>query len=209
MPPNRILISGAALLLFANGCRHGSPETHPASGQAQGIQIKQLDDRLRVEINGALFTEYFFKDVPRPFCYPLIGPGDLPMTRNWPMKTVPNEGHDHPHHRSLWFAHGAVNGEDFWSEQKDFGRIVHVSFPEIKSGERLAVIREKNNWLTAGGALVCTDERTLRIYNPSAADERCFDFEITLSAPDQPVTFGDTKEGSMAVRLAESMRLNR
>lgn len=207
MPSNHIVISGAVLLLLANGCCHGAAQTTSSNGPGEGIQIKQLDDRLRVEINGALFTEYFFKDVPRPFCYPLIGPGELPMTRNWPMKNVPDEEHDHPHHRSLWFAHGAVNGQDFWSEQKNFGRIVHVSFPEIKSGKQVAVIKETNNWIAASGTLVCTDERTLRIYNSSGSAERCFDFAITLSAPDQPVTFGDTKEGSMAVRLAESMRL--
>ena len=45
------------------------------SAPTQGVQITQLPDRLRVEINGRLFTEYFFKDVPRPYCYPLMGPG--------------------------------------------------------------------------------------------------------------------------------------
>src|ERR1051326_5279689 len=61
------------------------------------IQITELTNRLRVEINGHLFTEYYFKDVPRPYCYPLIGPGGAAMTRNWPMNTTPDEEHDHPH----------------------------------------------------------------------------------------------------------------
>jgi hypothetical protein len=34
-----------------------------------------------------------------------------------------------------------------------------------------------------------------------------FDYEVTLHATDGDVTLGDTKEGSMAIRLAESMRL--
>ncbi len=34
-----------------------------------------------------------------------------------------------------------------------------------------------------------------------------FDFEITLRATNGEVTFGDTKEGTLAVRLAETMRL--
>ena len=101
----------------------------------QGVQITENPDRLRIEINGKLFTEYFFKDVPRPYCYPLMGPGDTAMTRNWPMKSVPDEEHDHPHHRSLWFSHGSVNGNDFWSETKSAGKIIHEGFIEIKSGK--------------------------------------------------------------------------
>jgi len=172
-----------------------------------GVRITELPDRLRVELNGKLFTEYLFKDVPRPYFYPLMGPGEAAMTRNWPMKDTPDEQHDHPHHRSLWFAHGEVNGQDFWSEQKNFGRIVHDGFTAIKSGDKSGVISSRDKWVAADGKVVCTDERTLRIYAPGAADERVFDFEITLHASNGELTFGDTKEGTMAVRLAETMRL--
>lgn len=78
-----------------------------------GVEITNLGEKLRVEINGKLFTEYHFKDVPRPYFYPVIGPTGEPVTRNWPMKEAENEQHDHPHHRSLWFTHGDVNGHDF------------------------------------------------------------------------------------------------
>jgi hypothetical protein len=57
-----------------------STRAQPAS-QSGGVKITEQPDRLRVEINGQPFTEYFFKDVPRPFCYPLLGPGGLPMTQ--------------------------------------------------------------------------------------------------------------------------------
>src|SRR4029077_15037046 len=103
-------------------------DNNAAGNSGQGVKITEMPDRLRVELNGRLFTEYFFKDVPRPYFYPLIGPGETEMTRNWPMKSTPDEQHDHPHHRSLWFAHGAVNGQDFWSEAKNFGKIVHEGF---------------------------------------------------------------------------------
>jgi hypothetical protein len=181
-------------------------EQAPAADHAGGVQITELPDRLHIELNGKLFTEYFFKDVPRPYFYPLIGPGDAAMTRNWPMKTTPDEQHDHPHHRSLWFAHGAVNGNDFWSEAKSFGKIVHDGFDQIKSGKDQGIIKSRDKWVASDGTIVCTDERTFRIYN-TAQNERLFDFEITLRAPDKDVVFGDTKEGTMAVRLAETMRL--
>ena len=175
--------------------------------QGKGVQITQMPDRLRVEINGQLFTEYLFQNVPRPYCYPLLGPSELAMTRNWPMKNTPDEEHDHPHHRSLWYAHGSVNGHDFWSEEKSFGRIVHEGFDEVKSGLASGVIKSHDRWVTADGTAVCTDNRTLRIYNPGDRNERVLDFEVTLHAVNGDLKLGDTKEGTMALRLAETMRL--
>jgi hypothetical protein len=199
----RTFLGAASLSLFpALGCR-----TATAGGPSPGVQITPLPDRLRVEINGRLFTEYFFKDVPRPYCYPLIGPGEAAMTRNWPMKTTPDEDHDHPHHRSFWFAHGMVNGHDFWSEEKNFGKIVHQGFDEIKSGRSVGVIKSHDQWIAADGTLVCTDERVLRIHAPASPDQRMIDFEITLHPANGDLTLGDTKEGTMAIRLAETMRL--
>jgi len=184
-----------------------TPDQAALAASHQGVEITKLPDRLRVEINGQLFTEYYYKDVPRPFCYPIIGPDDLAMSRNWPMKTTPDEEHDHPHHRSLWFAHGSINGQDFWSEEKNFGRTVQERFTKIKSGKSQGVIASRNRWVAADGTVVCTDDRTLRIYNPNGANERVFDYDVTLHASQGPITFGDTKEGTMAVRLAETMRL--
>jgi hypothetical protein len=177
-----------------------------SAADSKGVQITELPDRLRVEINGKLFTEYHFKDVPRPFCYPLLGPGGVAMTRNAPMKEVAGEDRDHPHHRSFWFTHGNVNGVDFWSEARDFGKIVHGSFVKVSSGAQEGVIQSRHQWLAKDGTEVCTDERTLRIYN-RPDNERLFDYEITIHAGKEHVTFGDTKEGSMALRLAETMRL--
>jgi hypothetical protein len=199
-----LLLTGLGVWLLG-GCATGPGKQ---SGSAsRGVKITQEPDRLRIDIDGQLFTEYFFKDVPRPYCYPLIGPGESPMTRNWPMKTTPNEEHDHPHHRSLWFAHGSVNGQDFWSEEKDYGKTVHEAFTEIRSGRKSGVIKSRNQWVAHDGRVVCTDDRTLRIYRPVNSSERVFDFEITLHASNGELVLGDTKEGTMALRLAETMRL--
>jgi hypothetical protein len=182
--------------------------TNLLSFAAENSTITELTNRLRIEIGGKLFTEYYFKDVPRPFCYPLIGPGEVPLTRNFPMQNVPGEDQDHPHHRSLWFTHGSVNGVDFWSESTNAGKIVHDKFLETKTSGKEVVIRSANNWIDAKGILVCTDERMLRIYNSKENSPRIIDFEITLHAlKTNALTFGDTKEGSMAVRVAKSMQL--
>jgi hypothetical protein len=171
------------------------------------VVVRTQTDRVVVEIDGKLFTEYHFLNVPRPYFYPLLGPGGAPMTRNWPMKTVPDEEQDHVHHRSLWFTHGDVNGQDFWSESKEAGRIEHDRFVEVVSGPTSGRIVSRNRWVAKDGTLVCTDQRVFRVYAPDASDARTVDYEITLEALERPLVFGDTKEGSMAIRLAETMRL--
>src|SRR5690349_17801082 len=176
----RLLLSTGFGVLFLAAC--STNQSAAQSNSAKGVQISQLQDRLRIDIDGQLFTEYYFKDVPRPCCYPLMGPGNLPMTRDWPMKNVPNEEHDHPHHRSFWFAHGSINGQDFWSEEKNFGKTVHERFTGIKSGKTFGEIKSHNQWISHDGVVVCTDDRALRIYEPATPEERVFDFEITLHA---------------------------
>jgi hypothetical protein len=182
--------------------------TFAAEASAPGVKITELDGKLRVDLNGELFTEYVFQGAPHVYFYPLLGPSGLPMTRNWPMKPdAAGEEKDHPHHRSLWYSHGAVNGLDFWSEGAKAGKIVHDKFLELKSGNDQGVIRSACKWVAPDGKVTCTDERTFRVYaRPN--NERLFDYEITLQAPaDTELVLGDTKEGTMAIRVTETMRL--
>jgi hypothetical protein len=184
---------------------------------ADGVQITQLDDRLRVEINGKLFTEYHFTNVTRPYFYPVLGPGDLAMTRQWPMESKPGEEHDHPHHRGLWYTHSKVDGVDFWNDKEVNGKFVsvdgasiaHRKFTAIKSGAQVGVIQSTDDWVDQHGAVLCTDERTVTFY-AGADNERTLDFNITLRAPsDKPLVLGDDKDGAMAIRVAESMRVTK
>ncbi len=197
----------AALMLGMAGGALSQTNDQPATAKP-GVQITAHTNRLRVEINGQLFTEYYFTNVPRPFCYPLLGPGGLPMTRNYPMQSPEGEEHDHLHHRSFWFGHGLVNGQNFWTEQDAFGRQVHQQFTAIESGADCGVIKSENHWVAGDGQLICTDDRVLRIY-ARPDHERVFDFEITLHAGAKPLLLGDTKEGMFAIRIAESMRLTK
>jgi hypothetical protein len=84
---------------------------------------------------------------------------------------------------------------------------VHDGFIEVRSGKASGTIKSRNKWVAADGNVVCSDIRTLRIYAPRNDKERLLDFEIEIQALDKDVVFGDTKEGSMAIRLAETMRL--
>jgi sugar phosphate isomerase/epimerase len=172
---------------------------------ASGVTITKGQKKLRVDINGKLFTEYCFSDVPRPYFYPVIGPTGAPITRHWPMEEGKDEAKDHVHHRSLWYTHGEINGQDFWGEGSGSGKVVHDKFLQITSGRDMGVIKSTDKYVARDGTVVCTDTRTHRFYNRK--DGQIMDFEITIHASEGKVVMGDTKEGSMAIRLAPTMRL--
>jgi sugar phosphate isomerase/epimerase len=176
------------------------------AGAADGVKITQADKRVTVEIGGKLFTEYRYQEALRPFFYPVIGPTGEPVMRHWPIEEgFAHETHDHPHHKSLWYTHGAVNGVDFWSDGKNAGKIVHDKFLEVSSGPKTGVIKSQNQWIAPDGSVTCTDTRTHRFHD--TPDGTLMDWEITIHASNGQVTFGDTKEGSMAMRLAPTLRL--
>jgi hypothetical protein len=178
--------------------------SHSVSAAAD-VKLTRLDDRVRVEVGGALFTEYIFKGGPRPFLYPILAADGTRLTRDFPMQKTEGEETDHPHHRSLWFTHGAVNGVDFWTEGTGKGTIVNESV-EHSTPEKSSQIRARNRWLGPDGKLVCTDETVIRFFDQP--EGRFLDYEVTIQAlPGEPLVLGDTKEGSMAIRLAQWMTM--
>ena len=166
-----------------------------------------------VKIDGKLFTEYLTKAAHSPAMWPVIGPTGKPVTRSFPFTPATKDGtHDHPHHRSLWFTHDNVNGVNFWGSNVDDNKgesgphIAHREFVAIQGGRGMAQIVTRNDWMN-GDKRVCEDKRTV-LYGTGSADSRWIDFTITIKASDGDVTFGDTKEGTFAVRVADSMRVD-
>lgn len=177
---------------------------------AERVAVRRLEDRVRVEVGGRTFTEYVFRGVPKPYLYPLVAADGTELTRAFPLRTdVAGEETDHLHQRSLWFAHGKVNGVDFWNENgANKGKIVCDSVAQ-SAAEGTATILARNRWVAPDGAIYLTDDTRIRI-QPVPDGGRWLDYEVTLQAPaERPVVLGDTKEGSMAIRLPRWMTLPR
>ena len=168
---------------------------------AADLTAERSANRVAVKIGGEPFAEYVTDFNGTPIVWPIIGPTGKPMTRADPMAEQPHERKDHVHHRSLWFTHGNVNGLSFWHRET----IKHREFVKIRSGKN-AVIVTRNDWLGPGGKKVCEDRRTLTFGTDGHA--RWIDFDITITASDGPVKFGDTKEGTMGVRVAGTMKVD-
>jgi hypothetical protein len=173
---------------------------------AAQVVVQRQEGKLEVWIGEALFTEYRYAGYAKPILYPIYGPHEIAMTRNYPMQEVVGEAHDHPHQKSMWFTHGWVNGVDFWSEGKGRGAIVQDRLIRTCSGQGQGQIKTANRWLDAQGKVVCTDTRRLT-FSALEGGARAIDWRVTIHASAGKVVFGDTKEGMMGIRTNPKLRL--
>ena len=198
------VLAAAALSCVAPMSTAEADATADAATVLPWIRVTRAEDRARIEVDGALFTEYRSSGEQRPHFFPVIGPAGHAMTRGFPMEPRAGEADDHPHHQSLWFTHGAVNGANFWAGQGE--RIRQTSLEELVSGRGSGGFTVRNEWTDETGRIVLRDTRRHRFGATSAL--RWIDFDVTLSAPaEQDVVFQDTKEGSMAIRVAAELRV--
>jgi hypothetical protein len=175
------------------------------SSLAAEVTMEQTDKGVTVKLDGKLFTEYRLDQGPKPILWPIIGPTGEKMTRDYPMAKAEGEKQDHVHQKSLWFTHGIVNDVDFWAETGKSGTVKHREFKQVAGGQQ-GVIVSVNDWLAPDGKKVLEDERRLTF--GALGDSRFIDFDITLKATAGPVTFGDTKEGMMGIRVPTVMDVN-
>ena len=172
------------------------------------VTMDKSNNSIRVLTNGSLFAEYRTASGGQPVIWPIIGPTGTQYTRSYPVGArLESERADHPHHQSLWFAHGDVNGHDFWHNTilESETEIRHSDFMEISSVGNLGTVISKNKWIAEGKHLLSD---TRRIHFGVEADLRWIDITIKLTAVEEDVQFGDTKEGTFAVRVAGSMKVD-
>lgn len=168
--------------------------------------VEEADGGPKVMRDGELVTQYLVLSGHKPVLYPVLGPDGVALTRSYPIaETKPGEREDHIHHRSLWFTHGEVNGVDFWAEGEDRGKIVQTDL-RAESTDAGVVIRTENDWQSPEGKVLLTDVRELLFHDVEGT--QAIDFDVVLKAGDEPVVFGDTKEGSFGVRVAGTMKVD-
>jgi len=167
-------------------------------------QLKQLQDTVEVHLGGQLFTRYHFgKQWAKPYLYPVLTPKGIPFTRGHPMDTQPGEDQDHKHHKSIWVAHGDVNGADLWTEEPGHGTQVQRSLT-LQGDAFIAGI----DWLDKAGKKLLGETRTVRFGQDAAY--RWMDAGIEFHASEGEVKFGDTKEGGLiSVRVTTTMDANK
>ena len=119
------------------------------------------------------------------------------------MENIAGESRDHLHHTGLWFSYDDVNGVKFWENDPSYtktpmGRIVVRSAEWKDDSGTLAATMD---WRDQNGKVLLVETRDMAFSGD--AKLRTIDFQITLTAA-VDVTFGDTKEGAFAIRLADA-----
>ena len=172
------------------------------------ISLVKGDHKITVKLGADVFTEYLYgPDRTKPILFPIHAPGGARMVRNFPVAKNPDgqpaEADDHPHHESLWFTHGDVNGISFWHIDKGkTGTIVHR---ELVSTNNNTII-SKNDWKGPDGTIQCSDTTSIH-FAVLDGGARAIDYTVAIHADHGDVKFGDTKEGSMGIRSHPSLRL--
>ncbi|TVR71024.1 MAG: hypothetical protein EA408_10205 [Marinilabiliales bacterium] len=201
------LLAGIALL-FA--CTEQPPAPQP------DISIGKVADENRIEIMAGqeLFTAYIYPDdLAKPVLFPVNAPGEVPLTRGFPVHPRTGERTDHPHQVGFWLSYGNVNGLDFWNNPGNLPEENRAGYGYIEHGEVLRMEGGRNKgelvisayWKNYSDEIILTEVTTF-VFSIED-DTRIIDRVTTLTAGSEEVNFADDKEGMAAVRVAREMEL--
>ena len=172
------------------------------------VKLTPDDKKIVIEIGGKHFSNYFFNDgegVPyrRPFFTAATASDGTIITAD----QTALKSKDHPHHRSIWVAHGDVNGADHWGlsgktkdGKENHPKQNHIAFSKMSENGFV----EQLEWEDIDHKPMLKETRTVQILI-DADGSRMIDLKSEYTAL-VDVTFGSTKEaGLIAVRVVKDL----
>jgi hypothetical protein len=182
-------IFAGMILFFVSACVTGAD-----------IKFVQDTNKIDILIGGNLLTTYRYgSELTKPILYPVKSPSGIVLTRSFPFEIIPGESNDHPHHTGIFFAYDKVNNDGFWNNTTSPPQIKHIKTTKMENG-RLSTI---SHWVGKSGKTLLEEKRNM-VFS-AEPNQYVIDFSITLTAQDEKIIFGDTKEGMFAIRVADWM----
>lgn len=190
-------------------------------GQGQAVSFTRQASTIQVSIGGQPFTTYYFDPaIAKAYLQPLRDAHGTVVTRGFPEGEAIPAGHERdsslePHQRPLYFAHGDIDGYDFWGEEvfekyygreagkSKYGRMAIRKVEEMRGGPQSGVI--KATFDLVGPDRKPFAEETQEYTFHGDQDSRVIDCEFVIRANHDPVKMGDTKEGTFAIRVAPEL----
>ena len=125
---------------------------------AAPVHLTKGDNQIAVDIGGKPFTTYYFDPkVAKPYLMPLRTAHGIIISRNFPVGNDASLGDSkassfEPHQRPLYFAHGDIDGLDFWGEaafnayysdhaRQDYGHSTLEKVDDVPQAPESGVIR--------------------------------------------------------------------
>lgn len=181
-----------------------------------GWTIVEQKDKKQIDIleSGKLLTSYCYYDsIRKPILFPVRTVSGITVTRGFPIKPIPGETADHPHHMGLWLNYEYVNGLDFWNNStaialKDRGKYGTIRHDQVIFSKATAEQAELNagaSWLTPAGKVILK-EQSLFLFHKND-NQLIIDRITTLTANGLEVSFKDTKDGMIAIRVARELEM--
>jgi hypothetical protein len=176
------------------------------------VVSRPAERRVDVTVDGQPFTAYIWPDrLAKPVLYPIRTAKGSLVTRGFPLDPRLGERVDHPHQVGMWLNHGDVNGADFWNnsealtpeERAKRGAIRHREVVAAKGGTGRGTLDVRAEWVLPGETVALSEET--RFVFGAAGATRTIDRRTTLTAAGGPVTFADSKEGMLAIRVARAL----
>ena len=164
-----------------------------AAAAEHPVTFKGTEGGLAIMIGSEEFTVLRQSpDLPKPYFSPVHAPGGAIITR--PIDDPTDK--DHPHHKGIWLSVDEVNEVKFWAEKGQIQTRDSVAVPGNPARLQLS-----NEWIGPDNQVVLKENTTVSFY-PS----RLVVYDITLTPAVEKVTFEDTKEGWLGIRVASTMR---
>jgi hypothetical protein len=187
-----------------------------AGGQA--VELQREGTHINILIGGQLFSVYYFDPkIAKPYLQPLRSARGTIVTREFPVGDYIPPAHEHdrslePHQRPLYFAHGDIDGVDFWGEEvfahwsgpaHPFGRTVFRKLDELRGGPDSGALKAEFDLVGPDNKPIASETQG---YVFGGDDQvRMIDCEIIVQADHGPVNMRDTKEGTFAIRVAPAL----
>ena len=188
----------------------------PASFSQKKEMVKVVKDakekKVDIIIGGKPFTSFLFPDtLEKPVLYPIYAANGTIVTRGFPLKNVPGDPTDHPHHIGLWFNFENVNGLDFWNnsyaipaaKKSGYGWIKTDRILETRDGDK-GMLSYHANWTNQQNSILLEETTTFEF--SGSEHQRIIDRTTVLKA-DTTVTFTDAKDGLLGLRLAHALQI--
>ncbi len=187
---------------------------------ADSVELKRNGNQIDVVIGGKLFTTYYLAAATaKPYLMPLQTASGVIISRSFPVGNDVS-GADvkassfEPHQRPLYFAHGNVDGLDYWGEQafdhfygdharQAYGHMQLKNVEELAEGHDRGALRARFLLLDPNGRQIAEEMQTYTFFGDEHT--RTIDCEFVLEASAGPLVLGDTKEGTFGIRLTSEL----